>query len=875
MQWLGDMTEGDKTPDSQGDADADRIADAGGVPVVPRRYIVRAALLDRLDRAADDRLIVVRGSAGAGKSSLISAWVRRTVSGRLSSVWVTVDRSAVDRAALWQAVESRLRDPLVGHDIFPETDGESLPADAIVRRLEQHPHPLLLVIDDFDLADPTVTDDVDRLLTHNTRLRVVVTSRASTALESPAVARRHLPVVIEGPSLAFTEEETVAAVLASDRELDEADARSIHEATDGWPLGVRVAILEFGQRGAVPRAPLDARLVAERVAGHAEEVFAGHDPDQTEFATRVALAPRVPAELATVLTRTTDAQRRLDELEAAGVGAWRVSDGQRAFVFQPSIRRALERELERREPEEVPRLRRELAEWLDAHGEGLEALRQFSLIGDYASMSRVLGRHFTYFIYYHSSAALEIMTTIPRPQLRRNPTLAVMMSLLYAGREPAPSERVRNLAELGLTIARARAGKPGAEEDFWTTFALHGGLRLVGNFAAAASSADRLIRIIDSVGSTWRTQLGDAVPSAWSIAGMSFLLVGRTSDARLTVRRVQREHGPARYVGALAIDANIAVLRGELAGAAAVMTDIEGIPSERWRGKYPGVGWHIAEAIGRLETWDRDGALSVLSETEPHLDNLEQWPLVLWAEGQAQLLRDSAADALEAFSDRRARFQRRAASPYTRSLIEAVYADLLLAAGLPRQAERALQGLSTEPHVVVSLARLELARGEHERSLALVNDLAWSPEAAPGDREGALVLSAVALGRLQRTEAARRALEHAVALARLHGHFRPLALAPRLDILRLLTENEADVAVRLQSAPDPFGGIRAIGSLTKREQQVLEALAETGSLEEIAARLFVSINTVRTQLQSVYRKLGATSRGEALEVAARNGLLRR
>jgi len=66
-----------------------------------------------------------------------------------------------------------------------------------------------------------------------------------------------------------------------------------------------------------------------------------------------------------------------------------------------------------------------------------------------------------------------------------------------------------------------------------------------------------------------------------------------------------------------------------------------------------------------------------------------------------------------------------------------------------------------------------------------------------------------------------------------------------------------------------------VAALTPRERVVLEVLAETGALDEIAARLFVSRNTVKSQLRAIYQKLGVSSRTEALTRAAVLGLLAR
>jgi LuxR family maltose regulon positive regulatory protein len=61
--------------------------------------------------------------------------------------------------------------------------------------------------------------------------------------------------------------------------------------------------------------------------------------------------------------------------------------------------------------------------------------------------------------------------------------------------------------------------------------------------------------------------------------------------------------------------------------------------------------------------------------------------------------------------------------------------------------------------------------------------------------------------------------------------------------------------------------------LTTRERAVLEVLVRSGSRNEIAAELFVSPNTVKTHMKSLYRKLGARTRDEALTIALHRRLI--
>jgi DNA-binding CsgD family transcriptional regulator len=60
--------------------------------------------------------------------------------------------------------------------------------------------------------------------------------------------------------------------------------------------------------------------------------------------------------------------------------------------------------------------------------------------------------------------------------------------------------------------------------------------------------------------------------------------------------------------------------------------------------------------------------------------------------------------------------------------------------------------------------------------------------------------------------------------------------------------------------------------LSARERVVLAELAEDVTLDDIARKLFVSRNTVKTQVRSIYRKIGASTRAEAAAWAVAAGL---
>jgi LuxR family maltose regulon positive regulatory protein len=64
-----------------------------------------------------------------------------------------------------------------------------------------------------------------------------------------------------------------------------------------------------------------------------------------------------------------------------------------------------------------------------------------------------------------------------------------------------------------------------------------------------------------------------------------------------------------------------------------------------------------------------------------------------------------------------------------------------------------------------------------------------------------------------------------------------------------------------------------VEALSQREREVLEHVSAMESTAEIATEMYISVNTVKTHLKSIYRKLAVTHRGEAVRRARKLGLL--
>jgi LuxR family maltose regulon positive regulatory protein len=175
----------------------------------------------------------------------------------------------------------------------------------------------------------------------------------------------------------------------------------------------------------------------------------------------------------------------------------------------------------------------------------------------------------------------------------------------------------------------------------------------------------------------------------------------------------------------------------------------------------------------------------------------------------------------------------------------------------------------------IGRARLELMRGRHGAALQQLRPLSGSVMSMR-QRAEASALEAAALLRFSTQRRTAAVVDHLGAMLQHSRLLLPLALLPASDLVRasaaLTTGGYGDLVThdRLRSL---LYDLEAEDPLTPRETAVLATLLEHPSHAAIAARLNVSVNTVKSQLRSVYRKLGVKTRDEAIALALERHLL--
>ncbi|MFE0516792.1 LuxR C-terminal-related transcriptional regulator, partial [Streptomyces sp. NPDC058964] len=224
-------------------------------------------------------------------------------------------------------------------------------------------------------------------------------------------------------------------------------------------------------------------------------------------------------------------------------------------------------------------------------------------------------------------------------------------------------------------------------------------------------------------------------------------------------------------------------------------------------------------------------------------------------------------------------------SPWAEGHTALIASAAHLTEGRPDSAVEALARVpyDDQPACAVEAARAQLAAGHRAAALELLDHLCTKGRAGPAVTVRAALARAQAADEDGDRATARRLVAQALLEARRERLRRPfLEAGPR--VRRLLgtaplqglaagwltpEEPRHDGPAEAVVEPAPF----VVEELSGRERDVLQRLAQMMSTEEIAADLYVSVNTVKTHLKSVYRKLAVNRRGDAVRRARELGLL--
>jgi LuxR family transcriptional regulator, maltose regulon positive regulatory protein len=867
-------------------------------PPIPRAFVDRPRLLDRLDAGVRGEVTLLCAGPGSGKTSLIASWV---AAGRAPGpvAWLSLDAFDNTAAGFW----SYLLGALVVAEAVPENHplrrirAGARADEPFLRRvavaLAALPAPVVLVLDDLhEVHDPGVLSSLAFLLRHPVaQLRLVVTTRNEPALPLHRPRLRTATVEIREAELDFTADESDALLAAHRLVLTPAEARAVHDRAEGWATGLVLAARLLVERG--PAAGLNdftgsERTVAEYLTG---EVLAGMPAELRQFLQRICLADRVCGDLADALTGGTDGHATLEKLVRANVMVTAIESAPGWFRAHALLAGLLRHTVRTETPALFRDLHRRAADWFAEQDAVLPALGHAIAAQDWKLMGRlVVTRAGPRIVSADRGALVELLSRIPPHELSTTAGLELCSALLAYDRADYRAVVAR--------VARARALLGEEEAGLRTPIEILARsmdavlARERGDMAALVEAATDTLRLLLQVSPAQLVRTREYRSISLNMAGVGFLWTDRPVQAEEHLRAGM---AMAEAVGAeltqLNATSHLALLeaeRGDLCQAHRYATRSLDLATNRgWRTVLQVVPAYAALAMIHLDRDDLDEAEAAVEEgLAAQRGDPEPIQLSVLRTAKVRLLLvRGEVDAARLLAGRMTReIGGRQVPPLLVRWLSIVRAELELAAGSPRTAlgliERAGEAEQT-PRLRICAARAQLALGAPRVAEAV---LAPIRRTAPdvGVAVETWVASSLVADALRQGNRSVDALGRAVALAEPQNLRRPFitagphAMAGLLERYQWLAPRKspfvAGLLTDLSRAGQGADGPEAEG-LTDRELDVLRYLPTMLKNHDIAAEMYVSVNTVKAHLRALYRKLGVTQRREAVERARELGLL--
>ncbi len=867
------------------------------IPPPALRLAPRPRLIERLAEGARRRLTLIAAPAGFGKTTLVSSWVASLPAEKGPRVaWLALEGEEDDLARFLTYVVAALRTvaPGAGAGVLEmlQSGRPNTPqalAAALVNEMATLPCEIVLVLDDLHAVESAAVDEVLAFVLDHLppQLHLVFTTRSDPHLPLARLRARDQLAEIRAADLRFTlSEASDFLTRAVGLELPPESIAALEARTEGWIAGLQLAALSLEGRRAAGAAGL-AAFIDSFTGSHrfvldylVEEVLNQQPAPVQRFLLRTSILERLCGPLCDAVVRdpATPGQATLEAVERANLFVMPLDNARHWYRYHQLFAELLRQRLAQAPDLDVDDAHRRASAWYEANGLAVEAFHHAVAANDTGRAARlVAGQGMPLYLQGAAAPVLDWLAALPQTELDAQPALWVMWAsaLTMTGAQSSMVEEKLAAAEAALSgVAAGEEPRDLAGQIAAIRAMLAVPQNDVETIIAQAQRARELLRA---------DNLAMRTTTAWSL-GYAYQIRGERAAAGLAYAEAI---DVAQASGNLMVELGATTCLGQIREAEGDLHAAEGI----YRRVLEMVGdppWPVAcEAYlglarlhyewNELETAQGFGerglalALQIENVDTPAACGIFLARLHL-ACGDMQAATAALAQA-EAIA-------RRHGFEHQMGAIMAMRVRLLLRQGQVAEAAH----LAAADDDASSHARVLLVQGDAAAALAAIE--AWRRTAErrqwADERLAALVLQAVAHAAAGATGEAVQVLGEALAAGEAGGHVR-VFVDEGEPMARLLREvaaagRHASYAHRLLAAlgagaarvasPQPL-----VEPLSERELEVLRLLATELSGPEIARKLHVSLNTLRTHTKNIYSKLDANSRLGAVHRAEALGLL--
>jgi len=886
-------------------------------PRLPGPLVERSRLFAELDGAFFHPLTLVSAAAGSGKSTLLSAWVaasprvpsrggtRRSAEPRgaeAACAWLSLDEPDNDPIRFWLSVIAavRTRLPTCGEAAqellhSPQAPPLSTILSTLLGEMEQMDREIVLILDDYHvISDQAIHDSLLALLDHApANVHLVLSTRTNPALPLSRFRVRSQLHEIRDQDLRFTQQEAASFLVEGmGLPLSAGEVATLSTRTEGWIAGLQLAALSLRKREDLSAYVQDFGGSHRYLLDYVQQDILAHLPGSLQdFLLQTSILTRMNAALCQMVTAAPDertCQQMLEELERTNLFVVPLDEQRQWYRFHDLFREALRARLQASQPELLPLLHQRAARFYEAHSEWQEAIPHALAAADYPYAAHLMELAApALWLSGEGRTVHGWVFSLPDPVLCRHTPLALDATLHLLSNSVNLSNKTLYAslaAQVELTFKRMdQILRSRQELSLGEAEAELIGRRL--RLLRALIESRAVIKRGDQERLRHLVQETEALPTdegvSWKMIPLSFavwLRVMLQGEGTTLIPRLLEEKQAVSGVGdslimirlmawlALAYTqaAQLRLAQQECLEALALLEQIRGhTPLEGYL--YYSL-FNVSYARNQLEEAARWRQLLLRSAQD-----WQQVELLVMGEIYAVRLGLATGDlflAREALHRLEALVEQEGFAnhaPWVMTLrVQVWLAEENLAEAEAWAAQTTFSPQTWNPlhrWQVLMWVRVLLAQRQYTQVVEQLERFSEHLD-QPGDIPTALewmALYAVALQKSGQREQALRVATRLAQMTRSEGYARVY-----LDVGEPIIKQAYEV-LHPHQAEAQWGYLEP---LSLQEQRVLQRLCAGQTYAEIAEAFVVSPNTIKTQVSSIYRKLGVSRRAEAIAMAS-------
>lgn len=371
------------------------------IPLVGTRIVSRRRLTERLSTGLKKRLTLLVAPTGYGKTTLIVEWVSSLMLPDQRVIWLSVDPYDNDPYRFWSYIATAVKKiyPRLRYNpqelFHNQSNSLSLQSlTTLFNAITQVPYQLVLILDDYqNITNGNVHAHIHYFLEYQPKnLHFLISSRESPPFPLSRLRAQRQLNELEAKDLSFTMEETQQLFSSSmELEIDHDQVTSLVLATEGWIAGLQLLSLslknQHDRNSFIANLPQENYQIFEYLT---EEVLDHQTPKLRDFLLKTSILSEFCAPLCNAILEQNDSQEMLSRIQQANLFISPRDEHHYWYSYHRLFADTLQKYLKNTFPDLIPELHRKASIWFQQNGYSERAVSHSLAVKDIEQAARII-----------------------------------------------------------------------------------------------------------------------------------------------------------------------------------------------------------------------------------------------------------------------------------------------------------------------------------------------------------------------------------------------------------------------------------------------------------------------------------------------------